>query len=143
MGVTVPKGAPCYLDAVAIIALVERIHPYWQKFEPLWQQLTAFANPILTSELTLLEVLVGPLKKGNAAVALEYEKLMTQTDIRLIPSSLDVYKQAAQLRASLGLKTADAIHAASALMTGCKAFITDDADFKLVPGLPLVMLSEL
>ena len=49
---------------------------------------------------------------------------------------------AARLRAQLGLKTPDAIHAATALATGCALFATNDKGFRRVTGLAVAVLSE-
>ena len=52
-------------------------------------------------------------------------------------------EDAARLRAATGLKTTDALHAATALRTNCALFITNDTDFRRVQGLPVVMLNDL
>ena len=41
-----------------------------------------------------------------------------------------------------GLKTPDALHAATALRAGCALFITNDTDFRRVEGLPTVVLDD-
>jgi predicted nucleic acid-binding protein len=54
-----------------------------------------------------------------------------------------VLREAARLRATIaGLRAPDAIHAATALLSGCALFVTNDAGFKRVPGLPLVVLDD-
>jgi predicted nucleic acid-binding protein len=50
-------------------------------------------------------------------------------------------ESAAHLRA-LGLRTPDALHAATALASGCILFLTNDPVFKRVTGLSVVVLSE-
>ena len=52
-------------------------------------------------------------------------------------------REAARLRAIIpGLKTPDAIHAATALIHGCVMFVTNDTVFRRVPNLPLVLLDD-
>ncbi|WP_276752095.1 type II toxin-antitoxin system VapC family toxin [Chlorogloeopsis fritschii] len=51
-------------------------------------------------------------------------------------------RQAANIRATTNLKTPDAIHAATALSISCNQFLTNDKGFRNVPGLPVVILSE-
>jgi predicted nucleic acid-binding protein len=46
------------------------------------------------------------------------------------------------LRAQLGLKLPDAIHAATALAMGCTAILTNDIGFKRLPGAQLFLLSD-
>jgi predicted nucleic acid-binding protein len=54
-----------------------------------------------------------------------------------------VLRQAAVLRATIpSLRTPDAIHAATALLGNCDMFLTNDPGFRRVPGLPLILLSN-
>lgn len=102
------------------------------------------AIEIVSSDLTLLEVLVAPLKSGNAALATAYEQLFQQRQTRLIPISQPILRDAARLRATTNLKTPDAVHASTALRTGCVLFITNDVSFRNVPTtLPTVILNDL
>jgi predicted nucleic acid-binding protein len=68
--------------------------------------------------LVLLETLVGPLKAGDGALAQAYEQLFQQPQTRLLPITLAVLREAARLRATTKLKTPDAIHASTALLSG-------------------------
>jgi predicted nucleic acid-binding protein len=60
-----------------------------------------------------------------------------------IPINRQILETAAQLRASTHLKTPDAIHAATALESGCTLFVTNDPAFKRVPNLAVMVLSDL
>ena len=51
-------------------------------------------------------------------------------------------EMAAQLRATYGLRTPDALHLGSAITSGCQVFLTNDADFKRVTEVRVVLLSE-
>ena len=54
-----------------------------------------------------------------------------------------MFEDAARLRADTGLAIPDALHAATALRAGCALFITNDADFRRIKGLPTVVLDDL
>lgn len=56
-----------YLDANCFIYSVERIDPYWTVLDTLWQSVSSGQVKVVTSELTLLEVLVKPLKVRNTS----------------------------------------------------------------------------
>jgi predicted nucleic acid-binding protein len=88
-------------------------------------------------------VLVKPLRDGNATlVALFRAVLLGTAGLRCVSVSLRVLELAAELRAQHALKTPDAIHAATALVQGSVLFVTNDAGFRRVPALPVVVLSE-
>jgi predicted nucleic acid-binding protein len=84
-----------------------------------------------------------PIRTGDTALAGLRESLWQQSNTRLLPITEDVLREAARLRALIpGLKTPDAIHAATALMHGCVMFVTNDIGFRRVPNLPLVILED-
>lgn len=109
---------------------------------PLWLKLQAGEIEIVSSELILMETLVLPLRNSNSILINAYEQLLISSEMRLIPISQSILRQAANLRATSNLKTPDAIHAATALSVSCNQFLTNDKGFRNVPGLPVVILSE-
>ena len=55
----------------------------------------------------------------------------------------DILREAARLRALIpGLRTPDAIHAATSAQHGCALFVSNDAGFRRVPALPLAILDD-
>jgi len=131
------------LDANPIIFTVEKHSAYGPLLHPLWQAARAKAVEVVSSDLVLMEVLVGPLKKGDSGLARAYEQALLGTEMRLLPMTQLVLREAARLRATTKLKTPDALHAATARLSGCALFVTNDADFRGIAGLPLVILSDL
>jgi predicted nucleic acid-binding protein len=138
-----PASGKVYLDAAPIIYSVETHPKYFPLLAPAWQTAHSRQTPFLTSELSLLEVLVAPLRAKDAKILAAYEGVLASSDIQLIPITMEVLREAAQLRASIAsLRTPDAIHAASALLAGCSMFICNDAGFKRVPNLPVAILDD-
>ena len=109
----------------------------------MWAASEAGQIVLATSELALLETLVGPLKHGNSALATAYEELLNGTEMWLQPITADILRQAATLRAQYNFTTPDAIHAATALAASCAQVITNDAIFRRAPGLNVVVLHEI
>lgn len=135
-----PPSGSVYLDANTAIYAVEKIEPYHTFLAPLWPAAQTGQLSLVTSELTWLETLVKPMRDGNAALELLFRAFLTAREMELLPTTLPLWEQAARLRA-LGLKTPDALHAATALAHGCALFLTNDAAFQRVPGLPVTILS--
>lgn len=138
-----PSAGLVYLDANGVIYSVERHPAYWPLLQPLWQAAKGKTIEIVSSDLVLMETLIGPLKSGDAALANTYEQLFHQAQTRLLPITQPILRRAAQLRATTKLKTPDALHAATALDAGCVLFITNDVGFRTVANLPLVILDNL
>lgn len=140
---TFPPNAKVYLDTAPIIYSVEKHADYWQILTPLWQFLKANEIEVFTSELTLLETLVQPLRQNNQTLVSAYETLLTKTEVRLYPITLDILHESATLRAAENLKTPDAIHAATANAANCKYLVTNDKTFKRLQSLDIIILDNL
>ncbi len=137
-----PSFATIYLDTQVIIYTVEANPNYYSLLQPLWLKFQTGEIELMTSELTLLETLVFPLKNANTILVSDYEQLLLSSDIQLVPITQSVLRTAANLRANTRLKTPDAIHAATAISEGCTLFLTNDNGFRNVPHLSVVILSD-
>ena len=140
---TLPGGGLVYVDTQILIYTVERHPAYEPVLRPLWEAAQDGDVEAVSSDLTLMETLVSPLRSGDAALQADYERALLGTDLRLLPLTQVVLREAARLRASIpGLRTPDALHAATALLSGCALFVTNDRGFRRVAGLPLVLLDD-
>ena len=68
-----PASARVYLDTAPIIYSVERHADYWQLLLKLWVSAQAREIEVVTSELTLLETLVQPIRENNQTLISAYE----------------------------------------------------------------------
>ena len=142
---TLPTQGQVYLDAQGFIYSVEQ-HPVYQPLlRPLWTEVQSGAITVVTSELTILETLVKPLKVSDLALVVRYEQFLQEPGILLTAVTPAVLKEAARLRANYNsLRTPDAIHAATALLSACSLFITNDLRLRSLAGsIPLAMLQDL
>lgn len=145
MGLSEVLGAgPVALDTAVFIYLVEE-NPRWLgAVEPIFTAIADGHLRAVTSELTLLEVLVVPYRVGHETLAADYESLLTQSrGLDLVPLDRPLLRAAARLRAATSVKTPDAIQLAAALVTGCTAFVTNDRALPSLPGLRVVQLTQL
>ena len=140
---TLPSHEAIYLDTSAIIYSVERNEPYFTLLAPAWQQAEAGQFVVVCSELVMAETLVRPIREGNADLEAAFRAVFAAPEVSLIPATRQLWEDTARLRAESGLKTPDALHAATALRAGCALFITNDTDFRRVQGLPIVVLDDL
>jgi len=139
-----PAAGLVYLDTDALIYSVEKIVPYAALLQPLWDAAAQRTFQVVSSDLALLEALVQPLQLGDTVLVQLYRDLLTASqETRLIPISRAVIEAAARLRATTGIKTPDAIHAASALGEGVARFVSNDPVYRRIPGLPVTILDDL
>ncbi len=97
----------------------------------------------IISELTLMELLVGPLQQDRQDIADEYELLLTHfPNLALMPICREILLDAARIRALRGLRTPDAIILATALRQQASAVVTNDQRWSDCPPVNVLQLSD-
>ena len=95
------------------------------------------AQPAI-SRLSLLECRVKPLRDRDQALLQRYERFFADPTLRIVDLDARVIDMATRLRAESGLKTPDALQAASALsLSGPVTFLTGDGGFERVSKLKI------
>lgn len=130
------------VDTAIFIYFIEEHPKFLPPLLPLFEEVDRGQRELITSAITLLEVLVVPYRAGDVQLARRYELLFAKSrGIRMVDVSREQLRAAAQLRAVVGVKTPDALQLASAIATGCKTFLTNDRELPPIPGLRIVQLS--
>jgi predicted nucleic acid-binding protein len=122
-----PERALLLIDTAPIVYQLEGHAQHAARFRPVFEAHAAGRFLFAATTITLAEVLAGPLRAGNEALARRYRSLLQSW--QLIDLDADIAETAARLRATLRLKLPDAIQAASALAAGAAALVTHDRDF--------------
>jgi predicted nucleic acid-binding protein len=82
-------------------------------------------DQLLTSTLTLGEILVKPLERGETDRCQKYEAALSQSAI-LVAFDLKAARRYASIRSNRSLKAPDAIQLACAAEVGVDLFVTND-----------------
>ena len=100
-------------------------------------------DQLLTSAMTLGEVLVKPIQSGDSRTADYYRNLITTTSA-VLPFEEKAAVVYARLRADRSLRPPDAIQLACAASVGVDLFITNDAHlhFRQIPGIQFIIPLE-
>lgn len=131
------------LDTSIFIYQVEANPKYYALSDVVFEWLEKQGNVAVTSTLSLTELLVPVYREGNEKrIQTYYGLFRTFPSLAWIPPDLEIADIAARLRAAYGLKTPDAIHAATAIYTGVSVFLTNDPLFKRVKELESLVLGE-
>jgi len=97
-------------------------------------------DQLLTSTLTLGEVLVKPIERGDEELARKYEEAITTTAV-MLPLDVKAARIYAAVRSDRSLRAPDAIQLACAAAAGVDLFITNDARLhsKHVDGIQFIV----
>jgi predicted nucleic acid-binding protein len=139
---SLPAG-PVAIDTAVVIYVMERNPAYLPVVRPLFEAADRGELELVTSAVTLLEVLVVPYRAGDMDLAARYEALLTRSrGLTLVDLDRPLLRAAAQLRAVHGVRTADALQLAAALNRRCGCFLTNDRRLPELPTLPVLQLGE-
>lgn len=133
-----------FLDSSALIYLIEAKEPFATKVR---KELTALEKKhpgvgAAVSRLTWLECRVGPMKASDTATLAAFDGFFARRDLAWVELTKDVVELAAAIRVRHGLRTPDALQAASCLQLGADhLFLSGDAAFRRVGGLSVRVLT--
>lgn len=133
--------SPIAIDTAILIYYIERHERFGEVVRPLFEAADRGDVELVTSTVTLLEVLVVPYRTGDSRLAERYEALLTRSrGLTMVELGRPVIRAAAQLRAVHSLRTPDALQIAAALSRGCGSFLTND---RRLPSLPTLEVHQL
>jgi predicted nucleic acid-binding protein len=133
----VPEHALLLVDSAPIIYVLENHPTLAKRFQPIFEAHERGVVHLAITTVALTEVLTGPLRAGNDALARRYRAVLESWQV--VNLDADIAETAARVRATLNLKLPDAIQAASAAAVNAYALVTYDRDFTRVT--PLRVLS--
>lgn len=133
-----------YVDSAPLIYYVEENIAYIDQMEYILDIVDNASIEVVSSVLTLTEVLVAPIRAGAHQVAQRYRTiLMNRETCTLVAISENIAIEAASIRARYRINTPDALHIASAIVSGCDAFLTNDHKLRVVQELNVLVLDDL
>jgi predicted nucleic acid-binding protein len=142
--ITELQGKVVGVDTTPLIYFIEENPIYMEIVCPFFEALDRGEFSVVTSVVTLLEVLVHPFRHGDMRLAQQYRDiLLNSRGLTTVLLSPDIAEEAAQLRATHNIRTPDAIQIATAVHEGATFFLTNDARLPSLPGLNMLVLDEL
>lgn len=143
----VDRRPPCEtvgLDTAPLIYFIERHPAYAAKPKLFFAAAGRREFRIVTSLVTLLEVLVHPLRNGRDDLAREYRDILLRSpSLTALPVGEEIAEEAARLRALHSVRTPDAIQLATAKIAGATWFLTNDGNLPSPAGLSLLVVDRL
>ncbi|SDF79327.1 type II toxin-antitoxin system VapC family toxin [Sporolituus thermophilus] len=131
------------LDTACFIYVFEDHPSYAGPVQELLQAINAGKIACTSSVLVFLECLVQPYKLENYSAAITCQRFLHLLNINYKAVDERIAVQAACLRATYNVKPMDAIHLATAIASGAKAFVTNDKELKRVANeIAVVILDD-
>ena len=138
------RGAVVGLDTAPLIYFIEENPAYLPLVRPFFEAVDRGELRVVTSVLTLTEVLVHPMRRGDHDLADQYRRILLHANqITTVQVSEGVAEEAGQLRARHNLRTPDAIQLATAIRSGASSFLTNDGRLPKLAPLNILVLNEL
>ena len=138
------QGQTVGIDTAPLIYYIEQHSDYIERVRPFFTSLAQGHFRVVTSTVTLLEVLIHPLRRGDEALARLYNDiLLSSPNISTMPVTYATAQEAAELRAQHNLKTPDAIQLAIALSERATALLTNDRAFPQDIGIEILRLKDI
>lgn len=116
-------------DTNALIDLLTQAEPHASLVAAVLERVAQGSMVGVVSTIVQAELLVKPIREGDAQVIANVEALLSQVPGLLVcPADSGVARQAARIRATTQLTLADAIIAATAVEQRCEAIIGNDRE---------------
>jgi predicted nucleic acid-binding protein len=136
------KGQVIGLDTAPFIHYIERRAAHHVRVKPWFAALRAGDIRGVTSMVSLVELLIVPLRRGRVDLVSRYRRLLLRSrNLRTFPIDDTLAERAAELRARHNVRTPDAL--AAALLAGAAAYLTNDVGLKRVSEIEVLVVDEL
>lgn len=129
-----------YWDTMLFVYWIEEHPRYAKRVLQLLEKMRVRQDRLCTSSFALGEILVGPYKTGDRETARKIRDIFRAPFVEVISYSLETADNYAEIRATLGVSAADAIHLACAAQARVDLFLTNDARLigRVVPGIQFI-----
>lgn len=131
-----------FLDTSPIVYYLECNEMFYAKVKNFWKEHEY--SDYVTSAVTVTEYLTYPYQKHNEKQINAFYNFVDGMDIEIIEISKAIAEKAAQIRAEYtSFRTMDALQLASACLSGCDLFLTNDKQLKQFREIICVTVDEL
>ena len=134
-----------FIDTAPVIYYVEQNSKYLETARGVFNSIREGTLIAVTSPITLSECLVRPYRLGQTQLQQYFiDVIVNGNNTIFVPiDNPNIALEAAKIRAKYNLQLPDAFQIAVALTAECEAFLTNDAVFRRVTELSILLLDEL
>jgi len=131
-----------FLDTAPIVYYLENNESYYSKMKQFWKMYESCEY--VTSVISVTEYLTYPYRQNNLKLINAYHAFAEGMEIELKNIDKRIAEKAAQIRAEYKFfKTMDALQLATACITKCDLFLTNDKQLKQFKEIKCITVEEL
>jgi predicted nucleic acid-binding protein len=131
-----------FLDTAPVVYFVEQNPEFIARVEPIFARLDLDIIGVV-SAITLAECLVFPIKRGLTDLEQAFEDVVNNDRVEFIATDREIAKLTAIIRAKYNFQLPDSIQIATAIVSGCDAFLTNDVALKKVTEIRAIVVNKL
>lgn len=137
------KAGTVAVDTNCFIYLLESHPVYEASCHRMFSQAEKGEIDLVSSVVTLTELLVQPLASGNTEKATEFKQICANMPgLTIVPIDSHLAELAAMIRAESNYRLPDAYQLAAGLSRGATVFVTNDQRLKSFRQMAVLLLSE-
>lgn len=132
-----------FIDPAPPIYILEGHPKFAEKAINLFSESLVQGGSFVTSVITILEFGVKPERESRQDVIQKFHELLNRLNTKIEDIDQEIATKAYQLRAKYQfLKGMDSIQIATALVSNCKEFITNDKKLKKIEEISVILIEE-
>ncbi len=133
-----------FFDTSPLIYYLDGFEPYASKVEKFMLSAMDEKAFLYTSTITDTEYFVYPYREKDFVKIIGYKSFLQNAHFLKISVGEDIAEKAAQIRAKYqGIKTADSLQLASAIVYECDVFLTNDKQLRQVEEISVLLVDDL
>ena len=136
-----------FLDTAPFIYFIEKDSnnpQYFNNMKQFFEEGYRENKEFLTSVITMAEYFVFPYRNEKMSYIDSFHRLVDTLDMEIAEVEQEIAKKAAQIRAQYkNFKAMDALQLATACVTGCDLFLTNDKQLKQFAEIKCVTVDDL
>ena len=138
------QGQRVYIDTNIFIYFLERHDQYFDAIVPFFNLFNDGLSLAHTGDAVVAETLYKPYRVGDAVRISEFKSFFSNDEfMTVLPHTTKIFELAAELSPKRGMKLIDALHYATAIISGCTFIFTNDAGFSSGGEIEVIYLQDL
>lgn len=133
-----------FIDTSPIIYYLENSSLYMDLIKKFFTKCIENNIQIVTSAITIEEYLVFPYKSGKMELVDNFKRFVEYMNIEIVDIDSKIAEQGAKIRGRYkNFKAMDALQIATAIVSGCDMFFTNDKQLRQEKELPCIIMEDL